>query len=175
MPIASELIGRSAGWLPVVRQYLALGAFEDEAGLDVGHLGAGGEGIQGQVAQVMGVPHGHVDLEVVRARHVEDRQHFGQPQHVFPEGLHLGAAVLAQLHGDEGLKPDPQGLGIHLGMSAFQHPLAPQALHPGQTGRGRQAHGGGQFLVGEPSILLKKLNQGEVDSVQFHDFHYFTK
>ena len=63
---------RAVGSGPVIRHHLALRPLEDEAGLDVGYFGPRGEGIQGQVPQVVGVPHGHVYLEVVGARHVED-------------------------------------------------------------------------------------------------------
>jgi len=114
----------------------------------MGHFGACGEGVQGEVAQVVGIPHGHVHLEVVGASHMEDREHLGQAQDMLPEGLHLGAAVLPQLHGDEGLEAHAQGFRVHLGMGAQEDALGAQALGPGQAVLGCQTHRGGQFLVG---------------------------
>jgi hypothetical protein len=47
---------------------------EEQARLDLGDLGPGGEGIQGQVPKVRRVPHRHMHEKVLAARQMEDRQ-----------------------------------------------------------------------------------------------------
>lgn len=117
-----------------------------------------------------GIPHRHMDEEILGAGKVEDREDFRQSKSMLPEGFHLLAAVLAQAHGHQSLEADAQGFGGHPSVGFAQDALGPQALDPGQATGRRQTNGRSQLLVGNPSIILQTIKNIVINSVQF-DLH----
>lgn len=73
------------------RQRRLLLVFEDQVGFDLRYLGAGGEMVECQVAQMVGVAHRHVDEEVEGAGDVEDADGFLKVEAMPAKGRHLRA------------------------------------------------------------------------------------
>ncbi len=96
----------------------------------MGDFGTGREGVHGQIPHVLGILDRHMDQEIVASSQVVDRKDLRQSPQVFPEGFHLGAAVLAEPDRDKSLKPDAQGGGRHFRMGLPQDARRSKTLRP---------------------------------------------
>lgn len=121
---------------------------EEQAGFDLGDFGAGGEGIQRQVSKVGAVADGNMDEEILASGEMKDCKDLAQRHGVLPEILDVLATVLAQTHGDQGLKAYSHGFGRHPGMGGPENAFGAKPLNPGSATGGCQPNGRSQLFVG---------------------------
>ena len=71
------LPGLPENWKPPGRRVL-----ENQPGLNVINLGPGGEAVEREVAQMIGVAYRDMDQEIIAAGHVKNAPNLGQLDHV---------------------------------------------------------------------------------------------
>jgi len=141
---------------------------EDDRSLAMIDLGAAGDLLDDQVAQVLDVANGYVDLKVIAAADVEDRQDLGQREHVAVQGPKHLPGVLDQPHGHQRLDPDANRPHRHLGVMPLEHSRASQGANAFYAARLRQADLCSQLFVRQPSIILKRAQYFEICTVKSH-------
>lgn len=112
------------------------GRFVDEGGFDLGDLFACGEGVHGEVAEVIGVADGDVEDEVLAAGDVVDGLDFGEGLGVVVEGLDGGAGVGGEANGDDGFEGDAEGVGVDAGVVAEEDAVVTEAADAFKAGGG---------------------------------------
>ena len=98
--------------------------FEDQRGFEVTRFRPGGEGVDREVAQVVGIAHPDVHEEVVLASHVVRRDDLGQRLNVEAESLELIARVLPQADRDDRLEAEAESARVDVGVEAAQPTFA---------------------------------------------------
>jgi hypothetical protein len=78
---------------------------------------------------------------------------------------HVGRGAVQQ-HLDEDGEAAPQLVRIEPRLVAQDEPVAREPLHARQHRGGRQRHRLGQLEVGDPAVLLKDLQEPEIDAVE---------
>ena len=86
--------------------------------------------VQREILQMLGVPHDHVDHQVVAACHQEGEAHLRYLDDVVHEAVDHAALVLGQLDHEERFKSDAQRPRIHVDMCSAQHAGIAQPLDP---------------------------------------------
>ena len=84
-------------------QGAAESVLEHQRGFEVYHLFPGGEVIEHEIAQVLGVGDAEVHQEIILATHVKQADHLGQRQYGIAKRIYDLPAVARQLQGDHGL------------------------------------------------------------------------
>ncbi len=131
----------------------------------MGHLGAGGEGVHGQISEVFGVANGDVEDEVLAARDVEDGPNFVEGKAVEVKCLHVFSGMSGEAHRDQGLQVDAQGFGIDGGVGVEEDALVAQAVYALGAGGGGQPDLVGQLTIGDAAIILQNAQNVAIDSI----------
>ncbi len=130
------------------------------------HLFAGGEVIEHEIAQVLGIGDAEVHQKVVLAPHVEQADHLRQRQDGIAEGIDNLAAVAGQLQGDHGLDVTTESLVVHFAVCPLEDIVLLQLAHPLQAGGGGHAHQSSQILVGHARIAKQMGQDIQIQLIQ---------
>gem|GEM_PF-2136941 len=90
----------------------------DQRSLQPGDFCPGGEPVERQVLEVVGISNCDMHDEVLLSCHVVDRDDLGQAHDVVAECIHHVSGVLRQSDGDEGLHSDADRAWIDLGVKS---------------------------------------------------------
>ena len=126
----------------------------DQRGLQPGDLCSGGESIECQVLEVVGISDRDMYDEVLLSCHVVDRDDLGQAYDVVAECIHHVPGVLRQSDGDEGLHSDADRAWIDLGVKSGDDAALLQSPDSLEAGRGCQTDGSSELFVGHSAIIL---------------------
>ena len=147
--------------------------FENQPGLDVIDFRAVGEAIECEVSQVVRIAGRDMDQEIVAPSHVKDTSDLWQLDDIRPKRIHQIPRMLSQADRDHRLEPHAKRSGIDIGVVTPNHSEAGEASHPFETGRGSHTDGFRKSIIGDASILLQNIHDGEVNSVELVcDFHF---
>ena len=130
------------------------------------HLGPRRELVHREIAKVIRVTHSDVNKEIITPSQLIDRDDLGQGADVNGKGIEGLRRMNLQSDGNHRLKTDAQHLGVSVGMKSAKDPISLEPTHPFEAARRRQPDLRRELLVREPCIVLKSLDDFEVDSIQ---------
>src|SRR6516225_6366806 len=98
------------------RELVPAAGLVDDRGLDAGDPGPARELVEGEVLQMLRIPHDHVHHDVVTAGHEKSDADLRHPGNIIHELIDRAALVLGQFDHEQRLEPHAERLRIDLGM-----------------------------------------------------------
>jgi hypothetical protein len=123
------------------------------------------ESLHDEVTQMPNIADGDVDLEIVDAADVIDRQYLLQRLHVGIERAERLLGMLDHPDRNESLERDPECTGCDLSVKPRKNPRTSQRLNAAVAARWGKTDACSELLVRQPSILLQRRDYLAIDSV----------
>ena len=147
------------------RELIATAGLVDDRRLDAGDPGPARELVEGEVLQMLRIPHDDVHYDVVTAGHEKSDADLRHPGDIIHELIDRAALVLGQFDHEQRLEPDAERLRIDLGMRSSQHPGIPHSLDPLVRRGWCECNLRRDLFDREPSIVLQQAQNGDIHSV----------